>query len=686
MITVAGATFLLTTAQTSYAFAVDPAGYLRHLHWGGRIDRVGDFEAPARWDLSTNDMLADITPQEYPVHGRFRYAEQCLALRFADGMRELRVEVTGHRVDDDELVVSLADAQRAIAIDLHYLVHEQWDLIERWAVVRNDGAEPVVLESVFSAQFRVPYEDLTFRNVQGMWAAEQHAFTQPVSYGKIVIEARRGISTHHHNPYVVLGRHATETTGEVWFGVLRHSGNFKGIVEQSQYGGTSFQLGVNDYDFELRLPPGGQFATPAVVAGYSGAGLGAMSHRLHAFGRSLMAPGIRDVLYNSWEATGFDVTADNQITLARRAKDMGVELFVVDDGWFGRRGQDSDGLGDWWVNRDKFPDGLAPMIEAVRDLGLRFGIWVEPEMVNPNADLYRDHPNWIHREPDREPDLARQQFVLDLSRPDVQDFVVGTLDQLLSEYDIDYVKWDANRPMSQVGADRDVWVRHVDALYDVVRRIKAKHPGVLIEACASGGGRVDLGALTVFDDFWPSDNTDARDRLDIQRGYSYVYPAKAMRAWVTDSPNFLTQRAVPLRFRFHVAMMGTLGIGADLTKLSDDELGQAAKLVAKYCEIRATVQDGDFHRLDDPSANDYRLLEYSAPDQAVVFAFLPASLLGRRGTQVRLRGLDPDATYRFYAEWRHQERSGRYLMAHGFPLWLQGDYASDVIVFDRVTA
>lgn len=685
VITVADNTFLLTTDRTSYAFAVDPAGFLRHLHWGARVDRVADFDAPAKWDLSTNDMLVDVTAEEYPVHGQFRSKEQCLAVRFADGTRELQVAVVGHRADGDELVVTLTDELRELSVDLHYRVHESLDLIERWAVVRNEGTGSVVVESAFSAQFHVPHEGLTFRNVQGLWAAEQQAFTQPVGPGKIVIEARRGISTHHHNPYVILDRQAGEIAGEVWFAALRHSGNFKGIVEQRPYGGTLFQLGLNDYDSELTLRPGEDLVTPAVVAGYTGAGLGAMSHHLHAFGRSLMTPGLRDVLYNSWEATGFDVSADNQIALARRAKDLGVELFVVDDGWFGRRGADSDGLGDWWANPEKFPDGLAPLIAAVHDVGLKFGIWVEPEMVNPNADLFAEHPDWIYRQPDREPDQARQQYVLNLTKPAVQDFAVDMLDRLLAEHEIDYVKWDANRPMSQVGVDRDVWFRHVTALYEVVRRVKQRHPDVLIEACASGGGRVDFGALTVFDDFWPSDNTDARDRLDIQRGYSFVYPAKAMRAWVTDSPNFLTQRAVPLKFQFHVAMMGTLGIGADLTKLAEDELKQAAKLVAKYQEIRATVQDGDFHRLDNPSPNDYRLFQYSAADQAVLFVFLPASLIGRHGTRAQLRGLDPDATYRFYSEWMWQERSGAYLMAHGIPVWLQGDDASELIVFDRLS-
>lgn len=682
MIRTDGRTFLLSTADTSYAFALDPAGLLRHLHLGPRVDALEDFEAPAKWDLSTNDPVMDVTAEEYPVHGQFRSKEQCLAVRFADGSREVRVEVTGHEIRGDELVVTMADPIRHLAIALHYRVLTDLDLIERWAVIRNDGPDPWVVESVASAQFHVPYSDLTLRNTSGLWAAEYQAFAQPVGPAPLVLQARRGISSHHHNPYLIVDRAATETRGEVWFAALRHTGNFRASAEASRYGGTTFQVGVGDYDFEVALPPGEELATPAVVAGYTDRGLGAMSHRLHRFGRSLLTADLRPVLYNSWEATGFDVTAGNQLELARQAAALGVELFVIDDGWFGRRGAPGDGLGDWWVNREKFPDGLAPVIQAVRDLGMRFGIWVEPEMVSPNSDLYAAHPDWIHRDPLREPDQLREQYVLNLARADVREWIVTTLDALLREHRIDYFKWDANRPMTAVGA-RDVWLRHVEGLYAVVAELKRRHPGLAIESCASGGGRVDFGALGVFDDVWASDDTDARDRLDIQRGLSYVYPAKAVRTWVTDSVNFLTQRPIPLTFRFHVAMTGSLGIGADVTTWTRQERDQAAALVAQYQAIRATVQHGDLHRLDNPSSNDYWLLQYAAPEQSVVFAFLPASRVGRQETRVRLRGLDPGARYRFHHDWRWQTKTGAYLMAHGIPLWLQGDYASTLITFDR---
>lgn len=314
---------------------------------------------------------------------------------------------------------------------------------------------------------------------------------------------------------------------------------------------------------------------------------------------------------------------------------------------------------------------------------MRFGLWVEPEMVNPDSDLFAAHPDWIYREPGREVDQARGQYVLNLNLPEVEEFIIETLDGLLRDNDIDYVKWDANRPMSQVGVRRDVWFGHIAALYRIVAEIKRRHPGVLVESCASGGGRIDFGALAVFDDFWTSDNTDALDRLEIQRAYSLVYPPRAMRAWVTDVPNFLSQRSIPLSFRFHSAMMGSLGIGCDLTAMSPEDLAASSRYISEYKQLRPLMRD--FHRLENPSSNDYRLFQYSSPQGAVLFAFLPASRLGHKPTTVRLRGLDPHARYRFTHDWQQREVSGEYLMNRGLRLWLQGDYASSVIRFDRIT-
>lgn len=672
--------FGLHTRDSSYVFCIGEEGVLRHLHWGGRIS-LDDVIVEPLWALSTNDLIPDILPQEYPAHGRFRYSEAGLAVRFADGGRELDLRYGDHSTSDSELVVHLADP-KGVRVDVHYQVLV--DVIRRWVVVHADT--DLVLEAVASAHVALPFSDLTLRNVAGRWGAEFQELRQQVR-AKTVLESRRGISNHHHNPFALLSRDATETAGRVWGAALEWGGNTKVVVEPTQYGQTLVQLGINDADLELTLAAGESFTTPAVVLATTDGGFDAASQHFHDYGRSLMSGLPRPVLYNSWEATNFDVTCDGQIALAQRAAQIGAELFVVDDGWFGRRspGADGgilDGLGDWWVDPRKFPEGLTPLIDEVQRLGMRFGIWVEPEMVNPQADLFAAHPDWIYHEPGRETDLARGQYVLNLTRADVRDHVLETLDSLLTEYDIAYLKWDANRPMSQVGAARDVWYRHLEAVYEIVAALKARHPGLLIEACASGGGRVDFGTLRVFDDFWTSDNTDARDRLDIHRGYSLVYPPQAMRAWVTDVPNFLSQRSIPLQFRFHSAMTGSLGVGSDLTKCTDKELAEYAKHVQEYKDLRPLMHR--LHRLDDPSGNDYRLVQYSSDAGAVLFAFLPSSRVGHTATTVRLRGLDPAARYRFRYEWAEHEAGGDYLLNRGLRVWLQGDYASTVIRFDRV--
>lgn len=679
-----GKLFAVESGDSSYVFGIDDRDLLRHAYWGPRIERVDDFVIPPLWDLSTNDPVVDIAAEEYPLHGGLRSKPTCVAALFADGSREIRATPAGHRSEGEDLVITLLDADHGLAIDLYYRSLDAQGLIRRWTVFRNESDSPITLTRALSAQLHIPFGDLRFRNTHGQWGAEFQGFTQQVSYGRIVVENRKGISSHNHNASFILDRRADETTGDVWFGALETGGNFLGEVEQRTYGGTALQYGINDYGFAPVLQPGDSLTTPALVFGRTAAGLADMTVRMQAYGRSLMSEEPRLVLYNSWEATGFDVHCDRQLDLADLAGRIGAEMFVLDDGWFGRRNGTTDGLGDWWVNPDKFPDDLHPLIERVKSLGMEFGIWMEPEMVNPTSDLYRDHPDWVYREPGREPDQLRDQYVLDVGLPEVQDFIYEAVAGLLADHDVSYIKWDANRPLAQVGARDAAGWRHTQGLYSVVDRIKQRYPDVLIEACASGGGRVDLGALQHFDDFWTSDNTDALDRLEIQRTYSLLYPMKAMRAWVTDTPNFLTQRSAPLQFRFHSAMMGSLGIGANLTEFSDAELEQSAGFIEQYKRLRPVIQEGEFHRLADDSGNGADIFEYRTDERVAVFVFLVAARMGRRPVSFRLRGLDPAGVYRFQADWQTQEKSGAYLMGHGVQTWLLGDYASAVLTFERV--
>ncbi|MDB8551854.1 alpha-galactosidase [Turicibacter sanguinis] len=674
--------FGLETNKTTYAFAVDNMGLLRHLYWGPKVNNLEDFDVPALAEMSSNDPILDLTDEEYPVFGGMRYKEHCLKVNFADGTRDIEYRYVGYTQTEETLVIHLKDAHYEFEFDLHYKVYEVQDLIERTVSVRNTGNDIIGIEKVHSGQIHLPYQDLTLTSSHGRWLAEFQEFKQPLGQGKIVLENRRGISTHHHNPFFVLDHQASETNGEVYFGVLKLSGNFQTIIEPRPYGGTLVQMGISSHDCVISLQPGEEFMAPSMLVGYTNSGFEAMTHAMNDFAKQhVLRDGVRPVLYNSWEATEFDVHCDEQIALAKKAKEMGVELFVIDDGWFGQRHSDADGLGDWYVNTDKFPEGLTPLISAVKEMGMMFGIWIEPEMVNSPTQLLKDHPDWIYHFENRMNDTSRNQMVLNVTLPEVQEFIFNMIDDLLANYEIDYIKWDANRPISQTGISRDMWYRHIEAVYDIARRVKEKYPNLLLEACASGGGRVDYGMLDSFDDFWTSDNTDAYDRLTIQRTYSYVYPIKAMRAWVTDANNRST---IPLTFKFHSAMMGTLGMGCNILKFTEEEMELSRQLIEEYKEIRHIIQDGDFYRLNPITSNNYQVYEYANEDEAVLFVFLPQTQISRLGACIKMRGLDADARYEFNLSDDLIIKSGSYLMNHGIQVKLSGDYASTIIKFKKI--
>lgn len=677
--------FGLQTKSSLYVLGVDQLGLVRHVYWGERLESLEYFEMNPIHGITSNERPIDMTPEEYPVFGGLRYKEHCLKVNFSDMTRELVYRYAGFTANDETLVIHLEDVYYDFKIDLHYVVHEEYDLLERFVRIKNDSTDVVEVEKIHSAQFHVPSENLNFSNYHGHWGCEARLYREKVEFSKIVFENRRGISTHHHNPFFVLDKQATETSGEVYFGALKLTGNFSGVVEPTPYGETLVQLGINSHDFCLSLEAGEEFVAPAIIYGYTTGGFEKMSHILHRFARSkMLREELRPVLYNSWEATGFNVRCDEQIKLAHRAALMGAELFVIDDGWFGQRHGEEAGLGDWYVNPEKFPEGLAPLIKAVKAEGMKFGIWIEPEMVSPNSWLYQQHPDWIYHYETRDNDLARHQYVLNVAKPEVKQFIYEMIDELLTTYEIDYIKWDANRPITQAGAKKDVWYRHIENVYDIVRRIKDRHPTVLIEACASGGGRIDYGALSVFDDVWTSDNTDAYDRLSIQKGFSYIYPTKAMRAWVTDSPNFISRREIPLLFRFHVAMMGSLGIGANVLEFNEDEMELSKELIAEYKEIRPLIQDGDFYRLENSSNQDYQFYQYVKDDEAVLFAFLPKTQLPHRGARIKLRGLDRFSAYEVQFSNHQVKKSGDYLMKVGLDVFLLGDYESEIIKINKI--
>jgi alpha-galactosidase len=504
-----------------------------------------------------------------------------------------------------------------------------------------------------------------------------------------VLESRRGATSHHHNPWFALDRgRADEDAGEVWFGALAWSGSWKLAAEVTDFNSTRVSIGLNDWDFAWRLGPGEQFVAPASVAGYTAAGFGGASRRLHDYVREQLLPhgdALHKVIYNSWEATLFDVDEPSQIALAELAAAMGVELFVMDDGWFHGRSFDDAGLGDWWPDAAKFPNGLGPLIERVNALGMEFGLWVEPEMVNPNSELYRAHPDWVLHFPTRARTESRNQLVLNVARPDVQAYLIEKLDRILAEHRIAFVKWDMNRNISEPGwpdapgDGREVWVRYIHGLYRIWGTLRERHPQVVWQSCSGGGGRADLGILRLADQIWVSDNTNPAARLPIQEGFSQLFPANSMEAWVTD----MGADYYALAFRFHVSMCGSLGVGGHLVHWSEAQRAEAARWIALYKEIRPVVQLGDAYRLRSPTEQPFSAVQYVAKDrgEAVLFVFRTHMAFPALLPPLYLRGLDPDARYE--VEGLAGARSGRALMHAGISVELD-DFASTVRRIRRV--
>ena len=670
--------WVIETRTTAYALGINQAGLLAHRYWGPRLPAPNDYPPapnPLGWASFNNP--AQLTPEEYPTYEDMKFTEPCLMVRFADGGRNLVLRFQRAEVVGNELRITMRDIAEPCSVTLHYRAHEQYDLIERWVSATNAGTTPITIERIWSAQWHVPPgEEYRLSYLHGRWLDETHLRREALAPGVKTLESRRITTGHHSNPWFALDRgNADEAHGAVWFGVLAWSGNWRIAAEVTDFQSTRISIGLNDWDFAWQLTPGETFTTPSSLAGYTAQGFGAASRTLHDYIRDTLLPHghtLHKVLYNSWEATTFAVDEPSQVALAELAAEMGIELFVMDDGWFHGRTTDNAGLGDWWPDTQKFPHGLAPLIARVNALGMDFGLWVEPEMVNPDSDLYRAHPDWVIHTADRPRTTGRNQMILNFARSDVQEYIIGQLDQLLTQHNIAFIKWDMNRNVSEPGwpdapgDQRELWVRYVYGLYHVWGTLRARHPQVIWQSCSGGGGRADLGILRLADQIWTSDNTEPTTRLAIQHGFSQIFPANTMEAWVTDmGPAYL-----PLEFRMHVSMCGSLGIGGHLAHWGEAGRAEAARWIALYKEIRAVVQLGDMFRLRSPQEHAFSAVQYLSKDRAegVVFAFrtyqpLPPQVQGQppQLPPLYLRGLDPEASYtvegfagaRAGASWMH---------------------------------
>ena len=710
--------WVLETDASLYVLARNYRGGLQHLYWGGRLNGVdqltpGHFLATQIPKDVDGGHRGEIRNEEYPAWGGPRFEEPCLKVAFADGARDLVLEYVSDRIQGAVLEVVLKDVRADVFVTLTYRVSPHTGIISKRAKIENRTKQLLTVESAQSGGWNLP-ADTAYRltYLTGRWGSEAHVTREVVHQGIKVLESRRGTTGFDFNPWFAVDRRgeATEENGQVWFGALGWSGNWRIAVEQTAAEQVRVTAGYNPFDFAYPLKSGESLETPPYYGGFTDKGFGEMSRMLHAFERAEIAPHgtdarLRPVWYNSWQVFETEVTEANQKELATKAAALGVELFLVDDGWFHLRKGTNAGLGDWWEDRDKFPNGLKPLADHVKSLGMDFGLWIEPEMVNPNSDLYRAHPDWVLEFPGRPRTEGREQLVLNLARNDVKEFMFAALDRLVTQNNIRLFKWDMNRFLTEPGwaempvaEQKKVWVLYTQNLYELIDRLRAKHPGLEIESCKGGGGRVDMGILQRVDQFWTSDNTDALDRLQIQEGFSYAYAPKFMMDRVPPPVSRSGYRNVrantPLEFRFLVAMQGSLGLSLNLPQLTSEETETARRLVGFYKTIRETTQSGNLYRLLSPRESELAANQFVSEDgrQAVVFALLRTREFYSNFTPpVYLRGLVPQAQYRVKPlhETKLVERveiaSGDWLMNHGLHFDFPGaDMDGTAVVLERL--
>lgn len=681
-------TFTLTTRNTVYQMGIAPTGHLLHLYYGRRAQDHFDYLyqprdcgfSPNPYELrDRREWSLDTLPQEYSGSNTGDYrlsALECVAGNGAWGtdLRYVRHEILpgkyelnglpsafAHDGEAETLRILLTDSVAHLTVQLVYGVYEERDVITRAAQIQNVGGDPLRLEKAASLCLDIPFGDWDLLHFHGRHTRERMPERIPLMTGIQTVASRRGMSSHHHNPFVILcNREATEDHGDCYGVMLVYSGNHRTDVELDQMGSVRIVSGIHDEQFSWNLAPGDSFDTPEVLLTFSHEGLTRVSQTYHRFIReNLCRSGYstvpRPVLLNNWEATYFDFDTDKLLRIAQEAKQLGVELFVLDDGWFGKRNDDNAGLGDWFVNERKLPGGLEPLIRQVNDMGLKFGIWMEPEMVSEDSDLYRSHPDWALTIPERGPTMSRNQLVLDMSRTEVVDYLWETISNLLNRCHIEYIKWDMNRALSDVYSavlpperQGEVFHRYVLGVYDLMNRLTSAFPHVLLEGCAGGGGRFDAGMLAYCPQIWCSDNTDALDRLTIQRGTSYGYPVSSMGAHVSAVPNHQTGRSVPLETRGVVAMSGTFGYELDPSKLTKGEKSAIRAQISHFHEYAHLIQNGDYYRLAD-SDKDRGLAawQFVSEDRSetLLNLVLTRSASNPKPLHIRLKGLDPAGTY-----------------------------------------
>ena len=714
--------FRLDTEKSTYVMGVSPEGFLGHIYYGDRLFMEADNyllrmeEPPYTPSVNKREKSAflDFFPMEYPTGGIGDYRESCLNIRNAAGNMGCELHYTGHEIykgkkglkglpasfaTEDEvetLEITLKDADLDLEVVLSYTAFEKENVITRSVRVQNQGKEDLRIEKILSVCLDMDNENFSMLSLHGTWARERHIQTGELHYGKQVISSARGESSHQEHPFIALVTNGTEQeNGKVYAMHFVYSGNFMAETELCQFDNLRMTMGINPEEFSWLLTPGEEFQAPEVVIVYSGNGLGAMTRSYHDFYRNHLIRSKfkyekRPILINNWEATYFDFNTDKLLDIAREAKKCGIEMLVMDDGWFGKRNSDNCSLGDWKVNEEKITGGLKHLVDEVNKIGLQFGIWFEPEMISPDSDLYRAHPDWAIQIQGREATQSRNQYVLDISRLEVRDYAYECVASVLRSANIAYVKWDMNRQLSDLGSSylpkerqQELFHRYVLGVYELQERLVTEFPDLLLENCSGGGARFDPGMLYYSPQIWCSDNTDAVERLMIQEGSALIYPLSVIGAHVSDCPNHSVGRVTPFETRGHVALAGTFGYELDITKIPEEDRALIPEQTATYNKYRHLIQQGEYYRIASYRENHkYDCWALSSQDKKEVLVTY-VQVLGvpnSHSRKVFLRGFDPKVTYRL--EGTEETYTGEMLMKGGFLMkdfW--GDFKSRLYHF-----
>lgn len=675
--------FKLDTATSSYIFEIYEENYIVHLYYGAKIPDCnvtqlkyrGSFPSFSPNNINVSDPMfsPDITPLEYSGEGTGDFRSAAVAVRNADGNNSTDFRYKSHKIyggkpaieglpalyvendaDAQTLELLAEDSVTGVQAVLYYTVFENLGAMTRSVKIINASDRPVEIEKVYSSCVEFHTHDYELLTLYGKWGKERSLERRALAHGRQLVSSKRGSSSHHHNPFAaIVDKGATEDYGSAYGFNLVYSGNFVFEAEVNQFAGTRVLMGINPDGFGWKLEPGSSFSSPEVVMVYSANGIGEMSRIFHRLYRKHLIRGKwkdikRPLLINNWEATGMEFTGEQLVTFAERAAELGIDMLVMDDGWFGNRDSDRCALGDWTVNEQKLGGTLSEFIEKINALGLKFGIWYEPEMISRDSELYRAHPDWCIHVPGREKSIARYQYVLDYSRQDVRDYIFGEMYKVLSANKIDYLKWDFNRNLTEVGSaqlpperQKEVFHRFVLGTYEVMDRLTKAFPDMLIENCSGGGGRFDPGMLYYSPQIWTSDNTDPIERLSIQFGTSMCYPASTMGAHVSAS------RRTGYETKGNVALWGSFGYELDPNKFTEEDKKIVKQQVGEYHKYYDVIHFGDLYRLISPSENPFRAAwEFVSEDKTE--ALLTSVVMRKpedRALFIKLKGLDPDKYY-----------------------------------------